>query len=88
MQRFAQIFMILASVAALVSTVQPAAAGKYCLQGRIGASGATASSPRASGAWRVLLGLLPAAASIRDMPTLGSGALSRAEWCLGFRCRA
>ncbi len=34
MQRFAQVFMILASFAALVSTVQPAAAGKYCLQGR------------------------------------------------------
>ena len=34
MQRFAQIFMILASFAALVPTVQPAAAGKYCLQGR------------------------------------------------------
>jgi hypothetical protein len=34
MQRFAQIFMILACFAALVSTVQPAAAGKYCMQGR------------------------------------------------------
>jgi hypothetical protein len=29
-----QRFMILASLAVLVSTVQPAAAGKYCLQGR------------------------------------------------------
>jgi hypothetical protein len=34
MRRFAQVFMILASFAALVSTVQPAAAGRYCLQGR------------------------------------------------------
>ena len=34
MQRFAQVVMILASLAALVSTVQPATAGKYCLQGR------------------------------------------------------
>ncbi|SHH27563.1 DUF3551 domain-containing protein [Bradyrhizobium erythrophlei] len=34
MRRFAQVFMILASFAALASTVQPAAAAKYCLQGR------------------------------------------------------
>ncbi len=34
MRRFAQVILILASLAALVSTVQPAAAGKYCLQGR------------------------------------------------------
>jgi hypothetical protein len=36
MQRFAQIFMILVSFAAVVSTVQPAAAArsKYCLQNR------------------------------------------------------
>ena len=33
MQRFIQVFMVLASFVALVSTVQPAAAGKYCLQG-------------------------------------------------------
>ncbi|SDS46251.1 DUF3551 domain-containing protein [Bradyrhizobium canariense] len=33
MRRFVQVFMILASFVALVSTVQPAAAGKYCLQG-------------------------------------------------------
>ena len=32
MRRFAQVFIILASF--LVSTVQPAAAGRYCLQGR------------------------------------------------------
>jgi Protein of unknown function (DUF3551) len=34
MRRFPQIFMILASFAALASTVEPAAAAKYCLQGR------------------------------------------------------
>jgi hypothetical protein len=32
MRRFSQVFMILASFAAVVSTVQPAAAGRYCLQ--------------------------------------------------------
>jgi hypothetical protein len=36
------------SLAALVSTVQPAAAGKYCLQGRDWGFPGNASSPRAS----------------------------------------
>ena len=34
MQRLAQIVMMLACFAALLSTVQPAAAAKYCLQNR------------------------------------------------------
>ena len=33
MPRFAQLYMISASFAALLSTVQPAAASKWCLQG-------------------------------------------------------
>ena len=34
MRRFAEGFLLPASFVALASTVQPAAAGKYCLQGR------------------------------------------------------
>ena len=34
MHRFAEGFLLPASFVALASTVQPAAAGKYCLQGR------------------------------------------------------
>ena len=86
MRRFAEGFLLPASFVALASTVQPAAAGKYCLQGRQwGYPGncqfstyrqcmATASGTDA-GCGRLLQALMQAAASIRNMRSLACGGL-------------